>query len=617
MYISNFIRLITLILLSNCQLYFAPIRRGSTFGRISGAGLNLMSVTHHLPFKDPRPIRDKQWQYAAIRNLIHFLLSSGYDRPISPKILTSPTTKDFQLIFKFLYNKLDEGYDWTTGKKFEDDVVTLLRGLKYPFIDGISRNALYSVGSMHTWPTLLAALVWMVELILATDQVKQDMDLEQLNDKNPERIFFEFVCRAYGEYLMGNEDFDAMQEDLAVLFQKKDEALINDINELENENAQLQDELSKLQDEPTPLQVATKQKTSLLSDLEKIKKWSDTLNAKHAQLSDQIAKLKQEEHSRQIELDVIHKEKDELQDIVDNQEISPADVDRMNAERDQLTKTIDQLNDKNSEFEKNIWEKEISVQKKVDEVEKLTHDFNNKAYRLHLVPISAKNANGKNFDLQLNNHATRADQMVNIDLRGEIKSALLDLRSHLKNEIMQAQDQCIAIRESFDRLSESVNEKLDEVQQIDSRIKRCAEQCEIHREEAQAETRMKTEEMEKLDRELRRAKVDSTKSLFDAQKQAREIKIDYDNLVRRTNEQKEKVVKEMILALEQLIDFKQRITDQLSDLDAFALDALNNQRSLMGDLLDNGQNTASDIIEERFLRNSGDLYPGSSIMEAQ
>lgn len=102
---------------------------------------------------------------AAIKNLIHFLSEANYDRQISPKILTSPSAKDFQLIFKFLYNKLDPCYAWT-AKRFEDEVPFLLKSLKYPHADQISKNSLYSVGSMHTWPILLAALVWMVELII-------------------------------------------------------------------------------------------------------------------------------------------------------------------------------------------------------------------------------------------------------------------------------------------------------------------------------------------------------------------------------------------------------------------------------------------------------------------
>lgn len=47
--------------------------------------------------------------------------------------------------------------------KIEDDVPVLYKRLRYPF--GISKSALFAVGSPHTWPGLLAALTWLVELL--------------------------------------------------------------------------------------------------------------------------------------------------------------------------------------------------------------------------------------------------------------------------------------------------------------------------------------------------------------------------------------------------------------------------------------------------------------------
>jgi kinetochore protein NDC80 len=45
----------------------------------------------------------------------------------------------------------------------EEEVPALFKRLRYPF--GISRSALFAVGSPHTWPGLLAALVWLTELL--------------------------------------------------------------------------------------------------------------------------------------------------------------------------------------------------------------------------------------------------------------------------------------------------------------------------------------------------------------------------------------------------------------------------------------------------------------------
>lgn len=67
------------------------------------------------------------------------------------------------MIFKYLYGKIDDSYEF--GKKFEDEVPVLIKGIRYPYANDISKSQLYAVGSMHAWPSLLALLVWMVELI--------------------------------------------------------------------------------------------------------------------------------------------------------------------------------------------------------------------------------------------------------------------------------------------------------------------------------------------------------------------------------------------------------------------------------------------------------------------
>ena len=166
------------------------------------------------PRKDPRNIRDKTYQHECIRTLIRFLADAGYDRPVSPKILSAPSVKDFQNIFTFLYHQLDPAYVF--GTKFEEEIPTLIRNigyvrrdrrrlrtrtqkgltgpsparrprspspdppapspapdprspppvLRYPFYNDISKSHLQAVGSIHAWPVLLAMLTWLVELIV-------------------------------------------------------------------------------------------------------------------------------------------------------------------------------------------------------------------------------------------------------------------------------------------------------------------------------------------------------------------------------------------------------------------------------------------------------------------
>ena len=125
-------------------------RRSSTYGKKTTG-----------PKQDPRPVSDKGYQHDCIRQLIEYLSTHGYEHPVSPKTLTSPMSKDVFSIVQFLLRQVDS--NMKPLGKMEEDVPQVFKHLKYPF--QISKSALFAVGSPHTWPGLLAAMNWMVELL--------------------------------------------------------------------------------------------------------------------------------------------------------------------------------------------------------------------------------------------------------------------------------------------------------------------------------------------------------------------------------------------------------------------------------------------------------------------
>lgn len=125
-------------------------RRSSTYGKKTTG-----------PKQDPRPVSDKAYQHDCIRQLIEYLSTHSYEHPVSPKTLTSPMSKDVFSIVQFLLKQVDP--NMKPLGKMEEDVPQLFKHLKYPF--QISKSALFAVGSPHTWPGLLAAMNWVVELL--------------------------------------------------------------------------------------------------------------------------------------------------------------------------------------------------------------------------------------------------------------------------------------------------------------------------------------------------------------------------------------------------------------------------------------------------------------------
>lgn len=120
----------------------------------------------HTPRVDPRPLGDKAYINSCIRQLISFLSSRGFDSALSPRTLAAPTAKEFAALCLFLFRQADENFKF--GSKTEDDVPTVFKQLRYPF--QISKSALYAVGSPHTWPSLLTALSWLVQMYIYEEE---------------------------------------------------------------------------------------------------------------------------------------------------------------------------------------------------------------------------------------------------------------------------------------------------------------------------------------------------------------------------------------------------------------------------------------------------------------
>jgi SMC interacting uncharacterized protein involved in chromosome segregation len=118
------------------------------------------------PRVDPRPLGDKAYINSCIKQLISFLGSHGFDSALSPKTLAAPTAKEFAALSLFLFRQADENFKF--GSKTEDDVPTVFKQLRYPF--QISKSALYAVGSPHTWPSLLTALTWLVQIYIYEEE---------------------------------------------------------------------------------------------------------------------------------------------------------------------------------------------------------------------------------------------------------------------------------------------------------------------------------------------------------------------------------------------------------------------------------------------------------------
>jgi kinetochore protein NDC80 len=244
---------------------------GGGGGRKSMGGSSTMSMssstgrmhTSSNVKQDPRPIQDKTYQQHCIRTLLTYLTKSSYDYPVNLKSLAQPSGKDFQHIVTFLLKQVDPTFG-TNDQKMEEEVALHFKALGYPY--PVSKTALVAAGSPHTWPSLLAALAWLVEHIVVITACQEEDDnnndhpnsnehhqnsnsfeslgeLEQKTDK----AFFQYLHKAYAAFLEGSiERSDQLTEGLLDMFEEDNNIIEREIERVTDLNATMVEKINLL-----------------------------------------------------------------------------------------------------------------------------------------------------------------------------------------------------------------------------------------------------------------------------------------------------------------------------------------------------------------------------------
>ena len=223
------------------------------------------------PNVDPRDIRDKSYLLNAIKKMVTYLKSRGYDATSLniKQLVNGPSGRDFNHIMTFLFRRVDPTFNTPIPPgqknngdlviKFEDEVSMAFKCLGYPF--PISKTGLVAVGSPHTWPALIAAIDWLVDvLIVAEEETKLDWEIEvnpqeeelllqtlQGMNTRSEKQWHQFLRKSMVSFLNNDqEECDELEGDLLETFQKDNEKVEAYLNRMIEENEATKVEIERL-----------------------------------------------------------------------------------------------------------------------------------------------------------------------------------------------------------------------------------------------------------------------------------------------------------------------------------------------------------------------------------
>lgn len=148
-----------------------------------------------------------------------------------------------------------------------------------------------------------------------------------------------------------------------------------------------------------PLKKLEETRILLEGDKQKFVTYVERLELRIPKVTASNQKLKEEIEAVERELAELTAEKQSLQEAVDRQGLTPADIDRMNNDREKLSKSLSLISSKITEAKIQLAERESEASSKLEALERSVSRYNSLAYQIGIVPSLSRNAEGKDFEL--------------------------------------------------------------------------------------------------------------------------------------------------------------------------------------------------------------------------
>ena len=521
-------------------------RRSSVYSRPSSTGpQNHQSFFAQAPIpagvpKDPRPLRDGAFRARIGQELLDYLVQNNFDmdmhHPLSQNTLTKTTQKDFEFMFQWLYRRLDPAHRFQ--KNIAAEVPPLLKQLRYPFEKSITKSQLSAVAGQN-WPTFLGLLHWMMQLSQMLDHYDagkyDDACAEAGVDVSGDRIIFRFLSGAYRDWLQVDED--AVEEDekrllaphieaMAAEFQRGNSKYEEELQILEGEHAALLLQIEEAEKGQPDIAKLEKHFKILEDDKRKFEDYNRNVEEKVQKYESKISALAEVIAQAEKELTDGEREKVELQQSVDAQGITIQDIDRMNSERERLSKSVSTASTKLEETKRKCTEKETEANRALEDLERMVDKYNSLCYQIGLIPTTAVNAKNEDFELKLLTNAapnfsssqhgsSDSDRLLasagtgyspahllSLDLRTSTKSLLLSLRKEISERRALTVDADMKNHELLDSIKEAIDDKKAEVEALQHKVRAAEEEYEKTKDVTSTQKSASDAQIEKMEKEL-------------------------------------------------------------------------------------------------------------------
>eukprot|EP00092_Neocalanus_flemingeri_P107958 GFUD01138582.1.p1 GENE.GFUD01138582.1~~GFUD01138582.1.p1 ORF type:complete len:711 (+),score=238.23 GFUD01138582.1:141-2273(+) len=396
--------------------------------------------------KDTRPLGDKVFQQTQVRKILDFLRMTNYSNDSLTSKHFPLSSKEFVNIFNFLYSFMDPRTDSVLPlTRFDEEVLKLLKTLHYP--GNLSRSHFVTMGSLHSWPTVLGSLSFMCDMasiysqklfpnIIALGFPNKDESGFTTDRESKEKIQYEHHLNCWHEFNNGADEFPEQLRALNENLMENNGVDVERLEFLGQQKTGLEQELGRLEDRGSRKVELLEQKEAFQLDISKMTDYLLKIEM-HITEKQEEGDLKTRELEEECgRLEGTRAEVVELRANCEQGKVSHLEVERNSVLIGERKRQVETARLEVEEMEKEVWQKEIKVSRGKEMMDSLAKQINSLAMQEGL-----KTQSGETICLHVETFqgGRRDGTSANKSMRTELSEMTRDSRTLTRNNEREMQ----------------------------------------------------------------------------------------------------------------------------------------------------------------------------------
>ncbi|CAI6434101.1 CBM_HP2_G0020930.mRNA.1.CDS.1 [Saccharomyces cerevisiae] len=563
----------------------------------------LGSLQQHLSNRDPRPLRDKNFQSAIQEEIYDYLKKNKFDietnHPISIKFLKQPTQKGFIIIFKWLYLRLDPGYGFT--KSIENEIYQILKNLRYPFLESINKSQISAVGGSN-WHKFLGMLHWMVRTNIKLDMCLNKVDRSLINQNTQEitilsqplktldeqdqrqeryelmveKLLIDYFTESYKSFLKLEDNYGPSMQELKLGFEKFVHIINTDIANLQTQNDNLYEKYQEVMKISQKIKTTREKWKALKSDSNKYENYVNAMKQKSQEWPGKLEKMKSECELKEEEIKALQSNISELHKILRKKGISTEQFELQNQEREKLTRELDKINIQSDKLTSSIKSRKLeaegifkslldtlrqydsSIQNLTRSRSQLGHNVNDSSLKINI----SENLLDRDF-----HEGISYEQLFpkGSGINESIKKSILKLNDEIQERIKTIEKDNITLEKDIKNLKHDINEKTQINEKLELELSEANSKFELSKQENERLLVAQRIEIEKMEKKINDSNLLMKTKISDAEELVTSTELKLEELKVDLNRKRYKLHQQVIHVIDITSKFKINIQSSLEN----------------------------------------------------